>query len=82
MAGEMVTWLSSSCLGKGKSSWNRVSLVNIRRPQECESSLGYSLNVIAQPTHDPQLASEHGCQGRRERGMEECSLDKHWSCPS
>lgn len=53
MAGEK--WrhgLALGCLGKGKSIWNRVSLVNTSRPQECESLLGHSLNVIAQPTHD------------------------------
>ena len=38
---------------------NRISMVNTGRPQECESSLGHNLNVIAQPTNDPQMASKH-----------------------
>lgn len=51
--------LALGFLGKGKSSWNRISMVNTGRPQERESSLGHSLNVIAQQTNDPQMASKH-----------------------
>lgn len=46
-------------LGKGKSSWNRISTVNTGRPQACESLLDHSLNAITPPTNDHQMASKH-----------------------
>lgn len=51
--------LALGFLGKGKSSWNRISMVNTGRPQECESLLGRNLHVITPPTNDPQMASKH-----------------------
>lgn len=55
----MLKLLSSRLPGEGKSSWNRISLVNTARPQECASLRGPGLNLITQPTNDPQMASEH-----------------------
>lgn len=63
--------LAVGCPGEGKSSWRRLSLVNTRRPQECESSLGRTLTVKAQPTHDPPLAWKLCCQGWGGRETEE-----------
>lgn len=65
--------------GKGKSSWNQIPMVNTGRPQKPESSQGHILCMITQPGNDPQMASQHWSQGRRE---EMPSLGECGPCPS
>lgn len=68
----MLKLLSSRLPGEGKSSWNRISLVNTARPQECASLRGPGLNLITQPTNDPQMASEHDSGSGKGQSEETC----------
>lgn len=66
----MEKWLSSRFPGEREIQLEENIHGKHRRPQECESSPGRSLNVIAQPTHDPQLDSCQGVERERDGGEE------------